>query len=65
VLPQALPYIHSGFEATVVVKFGGCAMVDEVLSAEFACVVRWTRLASSRWSCTVGPPDRGLADRSA
>ena len=36
VLLQALPYIQRFRGATVVVKFGGHAMVDDALSAEFA-----------------------------
>lgn len=39
ILVEALPYIRQFFDKTVVIKFGGHAMVDETLKTDFARVV--------------------------
>jgi hypothetical protein len=63
VLLQALPYIQRFRGATVVVKFGGHAMVDEALSAEFARDIVLMHQVGLKPVVVHGggPPDRGLA----
>ena len=54
ILAQALPYIRKFHGKTMVIKYGGNAMTDPELQADFAktsCCSSW--LASIRWWCTV------------
>ncbi|WP_349261613.1 acetylglutamate kinase, partial [Actinocrinis sp.] len=48
VLTQALPWLSRFHGATVVVKFGGNAMIDEALKAAFAQDVVFLRYAGLR-----------------
>ena len=36
ILSEALPYIKQFFDKTIVIKFGGNAMIDEQLKSSFA-----------------------------
>ena len=45
VLAEALPWLNEFHGATIVVKYGGNAMVDERLKASFAADVVFLRLA--------------------
>ena len=48
VLVEALPYIREFYEKTIVIKFGGAAMVDEELKASFATDVTLLRYIGLR-----------------
>ena len=53
VLAEALPWLNEFHGATIVVKYGGNAMVDERLKASFAADVVFLRLAGcTQWSST-------------
>ena len=47
-LVEALPYIRAFYDKTVVVKYGGAAMVDEELKASFATDVTLLRYIGLR-----------------
>ncbi len=48
VLVEALPYIRAFYEKTIVIKYGGAAMVDETLKASFATDVTLLRYIGLR-----------------
>ena len=57
ILAQALPYIRKFHGKTMVIKYGGNAMTDPALQADFAEDVVLLKLsASTPWWCTVAGP---------
>jgi len=52
ILIESLPYIKKIAHKTVVIKYGGHAMVDEELKKNFAWISSSSNiLASTRWWC--------------
>ena len=55
ILAQALPYIRKFHGKTMVIKYGGNAMTDPALQADFAEDVVLLKLVGiNRWSCMAG-----------
>ena len=48
VLVEALPYIRAFYDKTIVIKYGGAAMLDEQLKASFATDVTLLRYIGLR-----------------
>jgi acetylglutamate kinase len=48
ILVEALPYIRAFYDKTIVIKYGGAAMVDETLKASFATDVTLLRFIGLR-----------------
>ena len=58
ILIEVLPYIRKFNGATIVIKYGGHAMVDEQLKQEFALdVILLKYVGMIRWWCTGRPAD--------
>ena len=49
ILTEALPYIQKFTGRTIVVKYGGNAMVDEALKQSFARDIVLMKLVGDRW----------------
>ena len=65
VLTEALPYIQKFTSRTVVVKYGGNAMVDEKLKNSFARDIVLMKLVGMNQSwCTAGTADRRPAGKA-
>ena len=52
ILAQALPYIRKFHGKTLVIKYGGNAMTDPKLQADFAAAVVLLKLVGIRLLCT-------------
>jgi len=66
VLIEALPYIRRFYDATIVVKYGGHAMVDETLKKNFALdiiLMKYVGLKTGRRS-RGRPADRQLPEKT-